>query len=183
MTKNMYWLWKSVLPKEFCEYVLKNIDWTKSEQGVVGATEGKINKKIRKSNVVWQDQFSIIGCVAQSYVMAANRYAEWNYDISFFERIQQTKYDKTDHYTWHKDSFAPNEMNQQRKLTISILLNDPKEFEGGKFQFKDLENEDNLLTEQGSIIVFPSFYEHRVTPVTKGIRNSAVTWGVGTAFR
>jgi len=37
--------------------------------------------------------------------------------------------------------------------------------------------------EKGSVIAFPSFYPHRVTSVTKGIRRSATLWITGPAFR
>ena len=35
----------------------------------------------------------------------------------------------------------------------------------------------------GSVIVFPSFMEHQVTPVTKGTRYSLVAWFVGPPFK
>jgi len=35
----------------------------------------------------------------------------------------------------------------------------------------------------GSIVVFPSDMEHRVAPVTKGIRYSLVVWFVGPPFK
>ena len=37
--------------------------------------------------------------------------------------------------------------------------------------------------EKGSVIVFPSFHRHRVTPVTSGIRHSLVTWVEGPHWR
>ena len=37
--------------------------------------------------------------------------------------------------------------------------------------------------EQGSIIIFPSFVYHRVTPVTHGRRHSLVGWIAGPTFR
>ena len=36
---------------------------------------------------------------------------------------------------------------------------------------------------QGSIIVFPSFIAHQVTPITKGTRYSLVLWCVGHPWR
>jgi PKHD-type hydroxylase len=183
MVNNTYWRWQKILPKEFCDYIVKSIDWEEAKDAIVGAGEGSIDKKIRFSQVSWADQFSVIGCIAQSYAVAANRYAGWNYDMTHFERVQQTKYTEGGHYSWHKDTYNPDEANQQRKLSVCILLNDPKEFEGGKFQFKDLSDEDNLLDEQGTILVFPSFIEHRVTPIVSGTRYSAVAWAVGNAFR
>jgi predicted 2-oxoglutarate/Fe(II)-dependent dioxygenase YbiX len=38
-------------------------------------------------------------------------------------------------------------------------------------------------THQGSLVAFPSFMTHRVTPVTRGLRWSLVTWLEGPPFR
>jgi PKHD-type hydroxylase len=37
--------------------------------------------------------------------------------------------------------------------------------------------------EKGTVIMFPSYLLHRVTPVTKGVRKSLVLWVGGTTFR
>ena len=80
---------------------------------------------------------------------------------------------------------------------MTISLSHPDEYEGGNFEV-DLRNStdfDNskerkyskrLVTEirpRGSIIVFPSFVWHRVTPVTKGTRYSLVVWSLGYPFK
>ena len=39
------------------------------------------------------------------------------------------------------------------------------------------------IFEKGSLVVFPSWLWHRVTPVTKGIRYSAVIWTLGKPFK
>ena len=62
---------------------------------------------------------------------------------------------------------------------MSIILN--SNFEGGDFEMRELENKVPRL-EEGSIIVFPSFMEHRVVSVTKGIRYSLVVWYLGPPF-
>ena len=36
---------------------------------------------------------------------------------------------------------------------------------------------------QGTLILFPSFILHEVTPVTKGERNSLVSWITGKPFK
>jgi PKHD-type hydroxylase len=96
-------------------------------------------------------------------------------------QISRYKSDNKGHYAKHIDTDHPKD-GVQRKLSISILLNDPSEFEGGELQFTDVAD-CKVLTKQGSIVVFPSFIEHVVTPVTKGVRYSAVTWASGPAFR
>ena len=71
---------------------------------------------------------------------------------------------------------------------MTLSLTDPKEYEGGEFQFDFRDRKDkNIITckevkKKGSIVVFPSFVWHRVTPVTKGIRNSLVCWNLGKPY-
>ncbi|WP_369809252.1 2OG-Fe(II) oxygenase [Oceanicoccus sp. KOV_DT_Chl] len=64
----------------------------------------------------------------------------------------------------------------RRKISISIPLNDPSEYEGGELQF----NAGGLLLtpdqEKGKALMFPSWMMHRVTPVTLGRRYSMVVW-------
>lgn len=54
-------------------------------------------------------------------------------------------------------------------------------YEGGELQI----NTGKVLVaekEKGTVIIFPSYLLHRVTPVTKGIRRSLVLWIEGPAF-
>ena len=37
--------------------------------------------------------------------------------------------------------------------------------------------------EQGTLILFPSYILHEVKPITKGERNSLVTWVTGKPFK
>lgn len=80
-----------------------------------------------------------------------------------------------------------------RKLSCSVLLNDPSEYSGGDLEIGNTNNVDTSLEEnkvnlkqynlgQGSIIVFPGFIWHRVTPVTKGTRYSLVMWTLGKPY-
>ena len=73
-----------------------------------------------------------------------------------------------------------------RKLSMTVLLNE--NYKGGRFEFSHQENGESIITQPeffktGSVIVFPSFMEHRVTPVTHGARYSLVVWFLGPAFR
>ena len=69
-----------------------------------------------------------------------------------------------------------------RKLSISIQLTDPSEYEGGDFEFQNIENPCNFRT-QGSVLVFASHQVHRVTKISKGKRNSLVGWMEGPRWR
>ena len=185
MVNYAYWKWDEALSKEFCRFVLDEIDWSNSKPGDL--VNSGIDLEMRRTDVIWQDFMRPLGCIARTYIDIANQSAGWGYELNKATtsqtHTQLSRYKSSDegHYDWHIDADAPvNDI--QRKLSISILLSDPSEFEGGELQFKGIEN-DKILTKQGSIVVFPSFIEHRVTPVTKGVRYSAVTWASGPAFR
>jgi PKHD-type hydroxylase len=179
----MYWQWEGALSKEFCRSALKQVDWATSEVAVVGQENSVIDPEKRRTDIIWQDPMQPLGCIARTYIDIANQAAGWGYGLSNQEQTQIGRYKSADegHYDWHMDAGPPID-GVQRKLSISILLSDPSEFEGGELQFKGIEDQ-KILTKQGSIVVFPSFIEHKVTPVTKGVRYSAVTWASGPSFR
>jgi PKHD-type hydroxylase len=68
-----------------------------------------------------------------------------------------------------------------RKISMTLLLNDSSEFEGGHLElmspgkFKPMK--------QGHAICFASFLNHRVNKVTRGVRQSLVVWFGGKPFR
>ena len=68
-----------------------------------------------------------------------------------------------------------------RKISMSLLLNHESEFEGGELELFADGNVASLT--QGHAIFFASFLNHRVKPVTKGVRKSLVVWFGGTPFK
>ena len=75
---------------------------------------------------------------------------------------------------------------EDKWLSYKSGLND--DFEGGEFEFAHCEGGEFSVAKpefekSGSIIVFPSFMEHRVAPVTRGVRYSLVTWFLGPPFK
>ncbi len=70
-----------------------------------------------------------------------------------------------------------------RKLSLSIQLSDPEEYEGGDLCLWQTDKGVPMDKKQGTLIVFPSYTLHEVTPVTKGERNSLVTWVTGKPFK
>jgi PKHD-type hydroxylase len=70
-----------------------------------------------------------------------------------------------------------------RKLSISIQLTNPEEYEGGELYLYQGDKGDLMDKTQGTLIIFPSYVLHEVMPVTKGERNSLVTWVTGKQFK
>lgn len=113
----------------------------------------------------------------------------YNMDLYGYDAMQYTEYNSEEkgHYGFHMDSAigAANALGGTRKLSMSMFLNDPSEYKGGKFQFNEgtEKNAIDVPQKKGRMIVFPSFMIHRVTPVTKGVRKSLVVWVMGPKFR
>ena len=79
-----------------------------------------------------------------------------------------------------------NLLGTVRKISVSAILND--DYEGGELMFRFLDGDSNLaevaITPRlGDLVVFPSYLDHKVAPVTKGIRYSVVAWFGGPPFK
>ena len=103
-------------------------------------------------------------------------------DIRITEQAQFTEYPEGGFYDWHMDC----DVNMQheppvRKISMTLLLNDPSEFEGGDLELMAPGKFAEL--KQGHAIIFASFLNHRVNPVTRGIRQSLVCWFGGKPFK
>jgi len=208
--QNYYYYFQSALTPRFCDELLK---YGKSQQEQLALTGGqteKVNKgkpleekdildlkKKRDSNIVWLSDRWIYKEI-QPFIHQANRLAGWNFDWSFSEACQFTKYGPGQHYGAHCDSWEapydnpsnPDTHGKIRKLSVTCSLSDPSEYEGGELEFQFRNQDDPTpkkkcveILPRGSICVFPSFVWHEVKPVTKGIRYSLVIWSLGYPFR
>ena len=71
----------------------------------------------------------------------------------------------------------------QRKISMTVQLSDGGEYEGGDFEIMRNREPEKLPKGKGTVLVFPSYILHRVTPVTSGIRKSLVLWLGGASFK
>ena len=162
-----------------------NLEW---EDGAVGG-EG-YSKNTRKSKIAWISDVYLREQLFYSVDLYNKQ--NWNYDLDGCDLVQYGTYSDGGFYDWHVDEEAEIEpINGKylvRKLSMTIWLNDPDEYEGGEFdiEIKNPKSEvryETLKLSKGSIIIFPSDKWHRVRPVTSGVRKSLVTWFRGPPFR
>ena len=169
---------------------------TTEEERVKGKKgDYKPDPKARISDVFWTTEQWIYD-LTWPYMTEANKIAGWKLDIKAAESMQLTRYKKGGFYSFHRDGQAdhlstydhpgnPFMHGHVRKISMSIILND--NFEGGAFEFASYGKEKCEITpidaKAGDIIFFPSGMEHRVAPVTKGVRYSLVNWFVGPPVR
>ncbi len=101
--------------------------------------------------------------------------------FGFTERLQFTLYE-TGHFTdWHLD-MGPD-CYSVRKLTFTIQLSDPADYEGGEFEILTFHEPLALPKTRGTMIVLPAYILHRVKPITAGVRMSLVGWIGGPHYR
>lgn len=142
---------------------------------------GSVSQRIRDSHLHWielNDDSRWIYERLEKFVLEANNV--FKLDLwGFSEKIQLTKYAINQHYDWHKDSGMHK--SSVRKLSIVVNLTDPNKYEGGTLEFFGKENRD-MIKDQGSMILFPSYLYHRVHAVTSGTRYSLVMWVSGRPY-
>ena len=119
------------------EMMLQNIYGTQTEfiSGKVGKNEKtEINLKTRDSKIKFINDVVLMQNLF-STVKFLNLQGNWKYDLTELEDLQYTVYDVDQYYNWHTDSnflFTPT----VRKLSFSIGLNDPSEYEGGELDIE-----------------------------------------------
>ena len=152
--------------------------------GMENNTGGGTDTKKRVTTISWIP-FKEMGHMYQdlnTFIQKANENHFGFGDIRVTENAQFTEYPVGGFYDWHMDCDVNMEHEPPvRKISMTVLLNDPSEFEGGHLELMAPGKFANL--KQGHAICFASFLNHRVNPVTKGIRQSLVVWFGGKAFR
>ena len=176
---SFYAFWKSAFSKEECQTI---INIAKNKGLITGKTLGKSD--VRDSKVSWLYPVDNMDWVFRRVTDITLSLNERFFKFDLFglnEGFQFTNYEApSGKYGKHVD----RGMNMTvRKLSISIQLTDPEEYEGGELNLYDGDKETLMDKTQGTLIIFPSYVLHEVMPVTKGTRNSLVTWVTGKQFK
>ena len=176
---NSYAYLEKAFTKEECETIIK----IANAKGLIkGKTKGQSD--VRQSQICWlysSDNLDwVFKKITDIVLNLNNRF--FQFDIfGLNEGLQFTNYkSQSDKYGKHIDRSLNNVI---RKLSLSIQLTDPKEYEGGELFLYEDEKGKEMKKEQGTLILFPSYILHEVKPVTKGERNSLVSWVTGKQFK
>ena len=198
----MFYLFPQAISKKECKkllkYCIKHTEFKKAfvlNKGQSDADDDRIGRtdpSIRITDIAFVEpdgnEDNKVNELAWHFLNEANT-RQFNYEIESYQLVQFARYRDGGHYGWHRDvnetAITPN--GEMRKLSLTLCLTDPKEYEGGELQFFNGERPIeqriiNDIQDQGSVIVFDSRDWHRVTPVTKGTRYSIVCWSVGPNF-
>jgi len=179
---NFYAFWNNAFSKEECQTII-NIA---KDKGLVQGTTFNDNKTkdVRDSKISWLYSNDNMEWVFRRVTDITLNLNERFFKFDLFglnEGFQFTNYEApSGKYDKHVDRTINIPV---RKLSISIQLTNPEEYEGGELYLYDDDKGTVMDKTQGTLIIFPSYVLHEVMPVTKGERNSLVTWVTGKQFK
>lgn len=197
------------LTSQECERL---IHYFKSGKKESGKLRDEVRKKVRPENapppeivrnntVCWVDRSEETDWIYEkiSALLISLNDQKYQFAIDELQTIQLAEYTADNQqtgqfYKSHIDSCITGWVDSQRKLSMTIQLTSPENYEGGDLLlFGDrndmILNQPNFAKniqqrrQYGAAIIFPSFLEHEVTPVTKGTRYSLVAWMQGPNWR
>ena len=183
--------------------VADNFDESISDSKLHGDT---LNKDKRNSKNAWIPTDHWVGGFLWHYVQRANR-ENFLYELTNIdnESMQYTHYGEGMFYGWHNDAglatqykpisfgnrsdgleqdFLKTQVELVRKISFSLQLSDPDDYEGGNVQLIDEMGKHYVAPrKKGTIVLFDSRTQHRVLKVKKGLRKSIVGWVVGPRWK
>ena len=179
---NSYAFWNNAFSKEECQTII-NIA---KDKGLIKGTTFNDEKSegVRDSKISWlypSDNMDWVFRRCTDIITNLNdRFFKFELH-GFSEGFQFTNYEAPGgKYGRHVDRGLNGVI---RKISISIQLTDPSEYEGGELYLYEDDKGTLMSKEQGTLVMFPSYTLHEVMPVTKGERNSLVSWITGPAFK
>jgi PKHD-type hydroxylase len=175
-----YYWWENIFSESELDF-LQKIAKDSTFRAKVG--DNRDNSEIRRSNIYWMSKNQETAYVFEKLAYVVSQInLNYEFDLTgFSEDLQLTNYDGKEQgtYGWHQDfSHGPN-----RKLSLVLQLTDPNEYEGGNLEILRGANSEVVKKQRGLIAAFPSYTLHRVTPVTRGTRQSLVSWVTGPSFK
>jgi PKHD-type hydroxylase len=175
---------KPIFTAKLCKEIIDLSSTLKKDQGKIYSKDAAdYDKKRRDSTISWipfnkmqpmyDDLIHLIQKINRNHFGFSN--------VQITEEAQVSEYSKGQFYHWHTDSTIDMGIEPPvRKLSMTLLLNDSSEFEGGNLE---IAGKKMSHMKQGHAAIFASFLQHRVIPVTKGVRKALVVWFSGEPFK
>jgi|LauGreSBDMM110SN_4_FD.fasta_scaffold00908_2 PKHD-type hydroxylase len=167
---------------------IQNIKKQLAELELSQATvSGEIAKETRSCKIAWipyTDEWSWLYGRVYDLALWANGEAFKFEPLDFTEPIMYCEWESGDHFDWHVD-IGDIHPYSSRKLAVTVQLSDSDDYRGGNLEFASSPNPEYWYTVSraaGSVVIYPTYLTHRITPVTSGVRKSLVFWLGGIPF-
>lgn len=187
--KGEWCYFKSYLDKSICEKIINDVQIIPVQEARVGDNgfNSNVNTDVRRTKIRflhagdWRFEY-IFDIFWKTCISANDDFFQFN--VSKLSYIQFAEYNSNElaEYKPHHDVFwLNNDPVYHRKLSAVIQLSDSESYTGGNLELLHVGTTPlaSDLRKQGTIIYFPSFITHQVTPVTSGVRYSMTAWFEG----
>ena len=137
--------------------------------------DNKLDHSIRNSRIAWIHPEKDTWWLFDRAIMVFKS----GLPFSTLQSMQYTVYDsKGSHYSWHRDVGSGDKIAKARVNVCIVQLSSPSEYKGGVLQLKHQDQVIDVMKTKGMVTTFPIQLEHRVTPVTSGVRKTLIMWGL-----
>jgi PKHD-type hydroxylase len=180
-----YIVWGGGFSEQELDSIIAHGDTLKlSSAGIKNDGGAEALDSVRSAKIAFIDQSSQSKWLydKMAAIVAQLNEQTYRFELTALERFQYTLYDQTelDHYDWHMDQGLTA---RPRKLSLVLQLSSPSDYEGCNLEIQPSAHVEAMPRDRGTLIVFPSYILHRVTPLISGKRRSLVMWCSGPRFR
>ena len=134
----------------------------------------KLNHKVRNAKIAWIHPGKDTWWLFDRAIMVFKS----GLPFSTLQSFQYTVYYDKGHYDFHRDIGTGDEIMKARVNVGILQLSSPSEYKGGVLQIKHEDEIIDVMKTKGMVTTFPIQLEHRVTPVTSGVRKTLIMWGL-----
>ena len=179
-------IWKDLFTAKELDAIVAHGDALMPMRAEIVGRQIIVSHGTRITRVAWMERKPEIAWLharLEEIVLAINR-EFYSFDLyGLVEAFQYTVYDDKEggHYDWHVDLGGHDV--QPRKISMSLQLTDSSEYQGCDLVLQAGSGHQTAERARGTLIAFPSYVLHRVTPCTKGTRKALVCWTTGPKLR
>jgi PKHD-type hydroxylase len=185
---NAYCYYENIFDDDMVQGIIDAGDKIGTDKAYVGGdfnAPGRVAEEIRKTDIAWlngNQENAWIFRKLTDVILQAN--AQWfGFELNTIEALQYSVYNIGDFYDAHVDHHFQGAGQFPRKLSFSMQLTDPSEYEGGNTRLITSHTPFDIPKTKGSITFFPSYTLHDVQPITKGTRRALVGWILGPRWK
>jgi predicted 2-oxoglutarate/Fe(II)-dependent dioxygenase YbiX len=182
-----YWFWQDIFSenqiKEINNIIDNNFESFESENLIAKDLQGNKKKHSVVKIINFKELKTQLNDFKNTFIQAANlKFGYEIFDITDFEKLHFNIYSSKNNskYDWHIDASGSNLYDIKLTVLINLSMN---VYEGGQFElFCGNQYEVPQLNKSGNAIMFKSYINHRVLPITKGERRTLTIFLKGPKF-
>jgi len=182
-----YWIWENIFDesqiKEINNIIDNNFEDLESKDNVAVDLQGDLKKVATVKIIDFKHLKNQLNDFQNKFIEVANlEFGYTLFDIKDYRKLHFNIYSSNNNskYDWHTDTSKSDLFDI--KLTVLINLSKTN-YEGGQFEmFNGNQYEVAGFNKPGNAIMFKSYINHRVLPVTKGERRTLTIFLKGPKF-